>query len=77
MLGGHCQNLKPVYEKVAKSLKGLAKVAAIDCDEDKNKGLCHEFGVQGFPTLKTFKPGKKKGKPIIASRYPQYLSTRV
>jgi len=62
---GHCQNLKPIYEKAAQSLKGLAKVAAIDCDEEKNKRLCGEYGVQGFPTLKVFKPGKKKGKPII------------
>lgn len=63
--GGHCQSLKPIYEKAAQSLKGLAKVAAIDCDEEKNKRLCGEYGIQGFPTLKVFKPGKKKGKPII------------
>ncbi|CUS15200.1 unnamed protein product [Tuber aestivum] len=62
---GHCQNLKPIYEKAAKSLKGLAKVAAIDCDEEKNKRLCGEYGIQGFPTLKVFKPGKRKGKPIV------------
>jgi protein disulfide-isomerase A6 len=62
---GHCQNLKPIYEKAAQSLKGLAKVAAIDCDEEKNKRLCEEYNVKGFPTLKVFKPGKGKGKPII------------
>ncbi|RPB04418.1 thioredoxin-domain-containing protein [Choiromyces venosus 120613-1] len=62
---GHCKDLKPIYEKAARSLKGLAKVAAIDCDEENNKRLCGEYGVQGFPTLKVFKPGKKKGKPIV------------
>ncbi|KAI0538882.1 thioredoxin-domain-containing protein [Xylaria digitata] len=63
---GHCQNLKPAYEKAAKNLDGLAKVAAVNCDEDENKQLCGMMGVQGFPTLKTVRPGKKKGsKPIV------------
>ncbi|GKT97182.1 protein disulfide-isomerase [Colletotrichum tofieldiae] len=62
---GHCQNLKPAYEKAAKNLNGLAKVAAVDCDEDANKPLCGQFGVQGFPTLKIVRPGKKPGKPVV------------
>ncbi|WYZ44662.1 hypothetical protein EsH8_VII_001098 [Colletotrichum jinshuiense] len=62
---GHCQNLKPAYEKAAKNLNGLAKVAAVDCDEDVNKPFCGSMGVQGFPTLKIVKPGKKPGKPIV------------
>ncbi|KAM3420354.1 hypothetical protein BST61_g3635 [Cercospora zeina] len=62
---GHCQNLKPAYEKAAKSLSGLAKVVAVNCDEDTNKQLCSQMGVQGFPTLKIARPGKKAGKPII------------
>lgn len=62
---GHCQNLKPAYEKAAKSLTGLAKVAAIDCNEEDNKPFCGSMGVQGFPTLKIVKPGKKPGKPIV------------
>ncbi|KAI3324655.1 thioredoxin-domain-containing protein [Xylariaceae sp. AK1471] len=63
---GHCQNLKPAYEKAAKNLDGLAKVAAINCDEDENKQLCGMMGVQGFPTLKIVRPGKKTGsKPVV------------
>ncbi|KAK1483973.1 hypothetical protein CTAM01_13198 [Colletotrichum tamarilloi] len=62
---GHCQNLKPAYEKAAKNLNGLAKVAAVDCDEDANKPLCGQMGVQGFPTLKIVRPGKKPGKPVV------------
>jgi protein disulfide-isomerase A6 len=46
-------------------MKGLAKVAAIDCDDEKNKPTCSQFGVQGFPTLKTFRPSGKKGKPTV------------
>ncbi|KAI1384234.1 thioredoxin-domain-containing protein [Hypoxylon trugodes] len=61
---GHCQNLKPAYEKAAKNLEGLARVAAVNCDEDENKQLCGMMGVKGFPTVKTVRPGKK-GKPIV------------
>lgn len=57
---GHCQNLKPAYEKAAKSLQGIAKVAAIDCDDDANKQLCGSMGVKGFPTLKIIRPRGKK-----------------
>jgi protein disulfide-isomerase A6 len=62
---GHCQNLKPAYEKAAKNLAGLAKVAAINCDEDSNKAFCGQMGVKGFPTLKIVKPGSKPGRPIV------------
>ncbi|CAG7917874.1 unnamed protein product [Penicillium olsonii] len=62
---GHCQNLKPAYEKAAKNLDGLAKVAAINCDEDENKPFCGQMGVQGFPTLKIVTPSKKPGKPRV------------
>ncbi|KAI9815656.1 MAG: hypothetical protein M1826_001965 [Phylliscum demangeonii] len=62
---GHCQSLKPAYEKAAKSLAGLAKVAAIDCDDEGNKALCGIMGVQGFPTLKIVQPGAKKGRPTV------------
>ncbi|KAI5212733.1 thioredoxin-domain-containing protein [Aureobasidium subglaciale] len=62
---GHCQSLKPAYEKAARSLDGLAKVAAVNCDEEENKAFCGSMGVQGFPTLKIVRPGKKAGKPSV------------
>ncbi|KAF2084011.1 thioredoxin-domain-containing protein [Saccharata proteae CBS 121410] len=62
---GHCRNLKPAYEKAAKNLDGLAKVAAMNCDDDANKPFCGSMGVKGFPTLKIVKPGKKPGRPIV------------
>ncbi|KAL2063813.1 hypothetical protein VTL71DRAFT_5618 [Oculimacula yallundae] len=64
---GHCKNLQPAYEKAAANLQGLAKVAAIDCDEEMNKPFCGQMGVQGFPTLKIVKPGKTPGRPIVES----------
>lgn len=62
---GHCQNLKPAYEKAAQNLKGLAKVAAVNCDEDENKPFCGQMGVKGFPTIKIVTPSKKPGKPRV------------
>ncbi|KAI9835676.1 MAG: hypothetical protein M1819_001852 [Sarea resinae] len=62
---GHCQNLKPAYEKAAKNLNGLAKVAAVNCDDDSNKAFCGGMGVKGFPTLKIVRPSKKPGRPTV------------
>ncbi|KKY21736.1 putative pdi related protein a [Phaeomoniella chlamydospora] len=62
---GHCQNLKPAYEKAAKNLAGLAKVAAVNCDDESNKAFCGNMGVQGFPTLKIVRPTSKSGKPVV------------
>jgi protein disulfide-isomerase A6 len=62
---GHCKSLQPAYEKVAKSLAGLAKVAAINCDDEKNKPFCSTMGVTGFPTLKIVRPSKIPGKPTV------------
>ncbi|KAF2204496.1 thioredoxin-domain-containing protein [Delitschia confertaspora ATCC 74209] len=62
---GHCKNLKPAYESAAKSLAGIAKVAAVNCDDEMNKPFCGQMGVQGFPTLKIVRPSKKAGKPIV------------
>ena len=55
---GHCKSLAPAYEKVAESLHGIVNVVAVDCDADANKGTCGQYGIQGFPTLKVFPPGK-------------------
>ena len=62
---GHCQKLAPAYEKAAKSLKGLAKIASVNCDEALNKPLCERFQIQGFPTLKIVRPSKKAGRPTV------------
>ena len=39
---GHCQQLSPKWSKVADSLKGIVKVAAVNCEEDKQ--LCSKHG---------------------------------
>lgn len=68
---GHCQRLKPEFMKAAKSAQGMVDFVAVNCDEDANKALCQRYKVQGFPTIKTFRPpppdtkggDKKKKQP--------------
>lgn len=61
---GHCKNAKPEYEQAAKSLKGLVKVAAVNCDEQKNKKACRQYEIKGFPTIKLLQP-RGKGLPAV------------
>ncbi|KAI8912178.1 thioredoxin-like protein [Powellomyces hirtus] len=46
---GHCQKLKPVFEELAPSLKGLVNIGAVDCTTQSS--ICKQFGVRGYPTL--------------------------
>ncbi|KAK9316687.1 thioredoxin-like protein [Lipomyces starkeyi] len=63
---GHCKNLRPQYTKAAKSLSGVAKVAAVRCDDQTNQSLCSRYDVRGYPTLKIFRPnGKVPSNPYV------------
>jgi len=52
---GHCKALAPEYEKAAKTLKGKATLAKVDCTAEAD--LCQKFEVTGYPTLKFFRKG--------------------
>jgi len=49
---GHCKQLSPEWEKAAKNLKGIVRIGAVNCDNEKE--LAQHFGIQGFPTIKLF-----------------------
>ncbi|KAL3131807.1 hypothetical protein ABBQ38_007523 [Trebouxia sp. C0009 RCD-2024] len=53
---GHCQQLSPKWSQAARALKGIAKVAAVNCEEEKQ--LCSKHGVKGYPTIKSVVGGK-------------------
>ncbi|ORZ03680.1 hypothetical protein BCR43DRAFT_483775 [Syncephalastrum racemosum] len=59
---GHCQRLAPDWKKAAKNLEGLITVGAVNCDDDANKPLCGQYGIQGFPTIKVFRPEYRENK---------------
>ncbi|WVQ99238.1 protein disulfide-isomerase domain [Kwoniella sp. CBS 9459] len=64
---GHCKNLKPTYEKVAKAFLSESDcvVAQMDADEAQNKPIAAKYDVRSFPTIKFFPKGSKE--PIAYS----------
>ncbi len=56
---GHCKNLAPHWKKAASELKGKVKLGAVDATV--HQSLAQQYGVQGYPTIKYFPSGVKKG----------------
>lgn len=63
---GHCKNLKPVWIEAAGELKGKVNMGAVDCTV--HQGVCSQFGVQGYPTIKFFGANKKKPEDYQGGR---------
>ena len=64
---GHCQTLKPEWEKMCsqlkKNYKGNATIAAIDCsDQEMLDKLTIDKNFQGFPTILHMINGKSAGR---------------
>ncbi|KAF9471225.1 protein disulfide isomerase [Pholiota conissans] len=59
---GHCKNLKPHYEQVAKTFKSESDcvVANIDADDKKNMQISQKYEIAGFPTIKFFSKDNKE-----------------
>ncbi|CAF3708791.1 unnamed protein product [Rotaria sordida] len=55
---GHCKKAKPLYTSAAAKFKDNPKVmfSAIDCT--KQRPICKEYEVPGYPTIKYFNYGK-------------------
>ncbi|KAF7798709.1 hypothetical protein EIP86_009933 [Pleurotus ostreatoroseus] len=64
MKDNHCQNMAPEYSKAALGVHPFIPFYNVDCDDQKNKNLCAEQGVQGFPTVKLF-PRGGEAKPVL------------
>jgi len=56
---GHCKAIHPEWEKFAKGVKDVVRVGAINADEHRE--IAGQFGIKGFPTIKYWKMGSKKG----------------
>jgi len=57
LCSGHCRQLAPKWRKVAESLHGVVRVAAVNC-EGQNAALCQGQRVQSYPTIKAFRQGR-------------------
>ncbi|XP_054269604.1 protein disulfide-isomerase A6 homolog [Macrosteles quadrilineatus] len=59
---GHCKNLAPHWAQAATELKGKVKLGALDATVHSVKAS--QYGVQGYPTIKFFPPGKKDSSSV-------------
>ncbi|XP_052185034.1 protein disulfide isomerase-like 1-4 [Diospyros lotus] len=59
---GHCQALEPIYNKLAKHLRGIESLIIAKMDGTTNEH--HKAKSEGFPTLLFFPAGKKSSEPI-------------
>lgn len=61
---GHCRNMAPEYQNVARKLEGIVKVGAVDTDQEPE--LTSQYNIESFPTIMIFgddknAPGKYDG----------------
>mgnify|MGYP000353718445 FL=1 len=52
----HCKAMKPAYERLGESLKGVINVLEVDCVA--NRETCVKYGIQSFPTLRMYNNGQ-------------------
>lgn len=67
---GHCKALAPDWDKLADmyATSLSVSIASVDCTSDDNDELCHQYGVQGYPTLKYFIDGNSMGEDYQGAR---------
>lgn len=67
---GHCKNLAPTWESLAKdfALEPNVVIAKVDAEAENAKATAREQGVTGYPTIKFFPKGSKEGIPYSGAR---------
>ena len=63
---GHCKAFHPQFEKLAKSTKGLFKIGAVNCEEERD--LSGKYKIDGFPTVLFFGEDKTKTEEYEGNR---------
>ncbi|KAJ1892199.1 hypothetical protein LPJ66_006486, partial [Kickxella alabastrina] len=53
---GHCQQLAPVWTKLAHETRGKVNIGEVNCDDAGT--LCSKYNVQGYPSLKLIWEGE-------------------
>ncbi|KAJ3031187.1 UNVERIFIED_CONTAM: hypothetical protein HDU68_006058 [Siphonaria sp. JEL0065] len=54
---GHCKNLAPTYEKVARAFATESNCIVANVDATVNKDVAEKYEVKGYPTIKFFPAG--------------------
>ena len=63
---GHCKAFHPEFEKVSKATKGLFKIGAVNCEDEKD--LSKKYKIDGYPTVLFFGDDKKKTEEYEGDR---------
>ena len=61
---GHCVNLAPTLDEIAKEKDGSVKVCKVNVDE--NQELAMEYGIMTIPAIFLFENGQKKANVVGA-----------
>lgn len=56
---GHCRNLAPIWDELAKSSKDGSSVSIVKVDCTKFTDLCKKYSIRGYPSLLFFSNGEK------------------
>lgn len=61
--------MKPAWDRLGSEYKDSASVMIVDVDcTADGSGTCNKVGVQGYPTIKYYNAGDKKGKDYQGGR---------
>lgn len=61
--------MKPAWDRLGADYKDSASVMIVDVDcTAEGSGTCQKVGVQGYPTIKYYPAGEKKGKDYQGGR---------
>lgn len=64
---GHCKRFASTYKSLALSVRdwhSVVKVAALNCADERNKDVCRQIGVTGYPTIKMIPARTARGAGI-------------
>ncbi|EDW03773.1 GH10318 [Drosophila grimshawi] len=71
----YCNAMVPEYKKLAKALKGVAKVGAVDGEQHYE--LCSTYEVRGFPMIKIFGVNKTQPSEYFEARNAEQIAKAV
>ena len=63
---GHCKAFHPEFEKVSKATKGLFRIGAVNCEDERD--IAQKYKIDGYPTVLFFGDDKTKTEEYEGNR---------
>ena len=63
---GHCKDFHPEFEKVSKATKGLFRIGAVNCEDERD--IAQKYKIDGYPTVLFFGDDKTKTEEYEGNR---------